>query len=145
MFAEVAKKHELAKALQAKINAMQGLGKSRALTRTNDFSPFTSAFPDQIFPVGAIHELVSYEPPDAASTTGFVTAITGKLMQSGGLCLWIGNDSKVYPSGLRHFGMPPDRIVFIHAPKPKDALWIIEEALKCEALTAVVAEIAATR
>jgi protein ImuA len=134
-------KRELAKALQAKINAMQGLGKLSEDPAACKLAPFTTAFPGQIFPVGAIHEFISYEPADAAATSGFITALAGKFMKDGGLCLWIGNGRKVFPSALKHFGLQPDRIVFISTTKPKDALWIIEEALKCEALTAVISEI----
>lgn len=133
-------KREIAKRLQAKINTMQGLGKS-AMVTDSDFSPFSFAFPDQIFPKGAIHEFISYEPADAAATSGFITALTGKFMKEGGLCLWIGS-SAVFAPGLKHFGIEPDCIVFIRSAKLKDTLWIIEEALKCEALTAVIAEIA---
>ena len=134
-------KRALAKQIQAKINAMQGYGKSLCGTSNTDFAPFSSAFPNRVFPMGAIHEFVSYEPHDAASTTGFISALTALFMKESGLCLWVGNEKKIFPSGLKHFGIEPDRIVFINAPKQRDALWIIEEALKCEALTAVIGDV----
>jgi protein ImuA len=140
MYAEVDKR-ELAKKLQAEINAMQGLGKLSEKMPNAAFAPFGDAFPDHTFPVGAIHEFISYEPVEAASTTGFITALVGKFMKNDGLCLWIGKDRKVFPSGLKHFGLQPDRIIFISTSRQKDALWIIEESLKCESLTAVVGEI----
>ena len=62
-------------------------------------------------------------------------------MKSGGLSLWIGSERKVFPLGLKSFGLEPDRVVFIKTPKHKDMLWTIEEALKCESLTAVIGEI----
>ena len=131
----------IARQLQAKINAMQGLGKLSSDPVLTGLSPFAAAFPGNVFPTGAVHEFISYEPADAASTTGFITAVTGKLMKEGGLCLWVGNNRNVFPAGLNYFGLAPDRLVFINAPYSKDALWIIEEALKCEALTAVVSEV----
>lgn len=134
-------KREIAKMLQAKINTMQGLGKSALAMANSDFLPFSSAFPDQVFPTGTIHEFLSDEPADAAATTGFITALSGKFMKEGSICLWVGNGMTVFPAGLKHFGLEPDRIVFIQSTKPKDTLWIIEEALKCEALTAVIGEI----
>ena len=137
----VAEKLEIARQLQAKINVMQGLGKLSSEPANPGLAPFTTAFPGSIFPKGAIHECISYEPANAASTSGFIMAVTGKLMREGGLCLWVGNERKVFPSGLKHFGLEPDRVVFINAARTKDVLWIIEEALKCEALTAVVGEV----
>ncbi|MFP5439082.1 MAG: ImuA family protein [Bacteroidia bacterium] len=136
-----ADKIAIAKQLQATINAMQGLGKLSSEPVPAGLYPFATAFPGNVFPTGAIHEFISYEPADAASTTGFITALTGKLMKEGGLCLWVGKNRNVFPGGLKHFGLAPDRLVFIHAPYSKDALWIIEEALKCEALTAVISEL----
>ncbi len=134
-------KKRTVKALQAKINAMQKLGKLSNEPVTRGLAPFTNAFPDRIFPTGAIHEFISYAPANAASTSGFITALASKFMKDNGLCLWIGNGRKVFPSALKHFGLQPDRVVFINSTKIKDTLWIIEEALKCEALTAVVSEI----
>jgi protein ImuA len=136
-----AEKIQMARQLQAKINAMQGLGKPGNEPATAGLAPFTAAFPGTVFPTGAIHEFISYEAANAASTSGFITAVTGKLIKKGGLCLWVGNGRKVFPAGLKHFGLEPDRMVFINAPRVKDALWIIEEALKCEALTAVIGEV----
>lgn len=131
----------IAKQLQAKINALQGLGKASHDIAISGLSVFAEAFPGNTFPSGAVHEFISYEPANAAATNGFITAITGKLMKEGGVCLWIGGARKVFPPGLKHFGLEPDRVVFINAPRLKEALWIIEEALKCEALTAVIGEV----
>lgn len=138
-----AEKQIVAKMLQAKINAMQGLGKSSGEPAKTGLAPFDAAFPGNVFPTGAIHEFVSYEPTHAASTSGFITALAGKFMKEGSLCLWIGTDRKIFPSGLKLFGIQPDRVVFIHISKQKDKLWIIEEALKCKALTVVVGEMTA--
>ncbi|HOZ75426.1 MAG TPA: hypothetical protein PLS51_04435 [Flavobacterium sp.] len=135
-----AEKKAIAKQLQAKINAMQGLGKPSIASVPDGFAPFDMAFPGRIFPKAAIHEFVSYQPTQAAATTGFITALAGKIMKDNGLCLWVSSDKKIFPAGLNHFGLAPDRVVFISTAKPKDKLWIIEEALKCEALTVVVGE-----
>jgi protein ImuA len=136
-----AEKKEIVRQLQAKINALQGLGKVAPEPVTPGLAPFSAAFPGNVFPTGTIHEFISFEEANAASTTGFITAVAGKLMKDGGLCLWVGNEKKAFPPGLKHFGLEPDRVVFINASHTKDALWIIEEALKCEALTAVIGEV----
>lgn len=136
-----AEKLEIARQLQAKINAMQGLGKPSSEPVNAGLAPFSAAFPGNIFPTGAIHEFISYELANAASTSGFITAVTSKLIKNGGICLWVTSGRKIFPGGLKHFGLEPDRIIFINAARAKDALWIIEEALKCEALTVVIGEI----
>lgn len=127
--------------LQAKINAMQGLGKRSSESACTGLTPFLAAFHGNVFPTGAVHEFISYEAPNAASTSGFITAVVGKLIKEGSLCLWVANGRKVFPPGLKHFDLEPDMVIFINASRTKDALWIIEEALKCKALTAVIGEV----
>ena len=39
------------------------------------------------------------------------------------------------------FDVEPDRVIFIDLQREKDVLWTTEEALKCEGLAAVIAEI----
>ncbi len=136
-----AQKKAIAKQLQSRINAIQGLGKRLEESVQTGFSPFAEAFPDAIFPQGVVHEFISYERADAASTNGFITALAGKFLKEGGLCIWVSTEKNVFPLGLSLFGLPPDRIVFVCPRNAREALWIIEEALKCESLTAVIAQI----
>jgi len=131
----------IARQLQAQINAMQGLGKLSHQPANDGLELFSAAFPGGRFPTGAIHEFISYEVAGAAATSGFITAMAGKLIKEGGLCLWVAGGRKIFPPGLKYFGLEPDRIVFINTCHPKEALWILEEALKCEALTAIIGEV----
>jgi protein ImuA len=136
-----AEKRELVQMFQAKINAMQSLGRVSSEVATDLFFPFSEAFPNHTFPVGALHEFSSYEAVSAASTGGFIASLTGKLIKNDGICLWVSREKKVFPPGLKQFGLTPDRIIFITTSNQKELLWIIEEALKCESLTAVIGEI----
>lgn len=136
-----ADKIAIARQLQSSINAVQGMGKITHEPAQTGLAPFTAAFPANVFPLGAVHEFISYEASAAAATTGFITAVAGKLAKEGGLSLWVAGGRKIFPAGLRQFGLEPDRIVFISTTRPKEALWIMEEALKCEALTAVIGEV----
>lgn len=102
-----------------------------------------SAFPEQVFPRGVIHELISSSSEGAASTSGFLSVILNKLVQQNGTCLWISTKPRrsIFPPALKFFGIEPDRILFVDTTKTKETLWALEEALKCEALTAVVGEL----
>ncbi len=71
---------------------------------------------------------------------GFIAGLLAVLMQSGGVCLWIGSHRSLFPPALKAFGIDPDRIIFIDGKREKDVLWAMEEALKCEELAAVVGE-----
>jgi len=104
--------------------------------------PVEAAFPNGVFPLGTVHELVCGSTEQAAASGGFVTGLLSVLMQNGGACLWAGLSGNVYPAALKAFGIEPDRVVFIHLLKDKDVLWTVEEALKCTGLAAVVGETA---
>ena len=99
------------------------------------------AFPNRSFPLGAIHEFCCAGAEDAAVTSGFILGVLSTLMQKGGVSLWISSSRTVFPPALKSFGIEPDKIVFIDVPKQKDVLWVVEEALKCEGLAAVIGEI----
>jgi protein ImuA len=99
------------------------------------------AFPNHSFPTGAVHEFISHTHEDKAATTGFMSGIIGKLMGNTGTCLWISTRRTIFPPALKLFGIEPDRVIFIDLNQPKDAIWAVEEALKCRALAAVVGEL----
>lgn len=98
------------------------------------------AFPDQTFPLGAIHEFNSYAKEDAAATNGFMTGLISKLVNSG-TTIWVSNKRTIYPPALTVFGLSPERIIFVDLWKQKEVLWAIEEALKCTSVSAVVGEL----
>lgn len=108
---------------------------------TFGLGPIETAFPNGIFPVGAIHEFICEKPEHAAASGGFISGILGKLMTGGGACLWISRLRTVFPPALKVFGVKPDRIIFVSLPSEKDVLWAMEEALKCEGLAAVACEL----
>lgn len=100
-----------------------------------------SAFPDQTFPMGSIHEFISPDTENAAATTGFIAALLGTISLKKGPCIWISRNNQVFAPALISFGLRPDQVIFISPDKDKDLLWTIEQALKCSALTAVVADV----
>lgn len=102
-----------------------------------------SAFPNGIFPVGAIHEFLAYGAEQAAASGGFVSGVLSSLMQQSGVCVWISAGRMLFPLALKAFGIDPHNIIFIDLKCDKEVLWTIEEALKCNGITAVVGEVRA--
>lgn len=100
-----------------------------------------NAFPGGIFPKRAIHEFITVAPEQSAASDGFIAGVLSVLMQDGAACVWISTARKLFPASLSHFNADPERIIFMDVAKEKDVLWIMEEALKCEGLVAVVAEL----
>ena len=103
--------------------------------------PICEFFPNGSFPLGAVHEFISSLPEENASTCGFISGMLSSLMSDNGTMLWISASRTIFPPALRMFGVQPDRVVFVDLNKEKDVMWVMDEALKCSALTAVVGEI----
>jgi protein ImuA len=103
--------------------------------------PAEAAFPNSVFPLAAVHELVCGSSEQAAASGGLVTGILSVLLQQGGTCVWIGRARRLFAPALTVFGVEPHKVIFISLSKDKDALWVMEEALKCTGLKAVVCEI----
>ncbi|MGX5853721.1 ImuA family protein [Dyadobacter jiangsuensis] len=137
------KKSELVARLRSDILALQGFRAPALGVKHDDFGlgPVMKAFPQGIFPRVGMHEFISQSAEQTAATSGFMAALAGKMMKQDGLCVWVGTRRTVYPFGLSQFGVSPDRVIFVDLKKDKDLLWAIEEALKCDALSAVVGEI----
>lgn len=99
------------------------------------------AFPYGIFPAAAIHEFLCEQDEEAAACNGFLSVILARLMQNQKPCIWISPFPMVFPPALKAFGIHPDRIIFVRMHRDRDILWAMEEALKCNGLAAVVAEL----
>jgi protein ImuA len=117
--------------------------------KSNAFKPIVDielglinqAFPNAQFPVAAVHEFVVSKSEDAASTSGFICGVLAALVQNKGATIWISPYRIIFPPALQSFVVSPQKIIFIHLKKEKERLWAMEEALKCNGLAAVIAEI----
>lgn len=129
--------------LQRDISSLQGY-KSSPLSSEQNFGlgPIRHAFPNGCFPTGAIHEFICNEQEDISSTSGFIAGILRPMMQEGAASLWVSSSPIIFPHALKSFGIEPDRVIFVDCKKHKDVQWVMEEALKCEGLAAVVGETA---
>lgn len=120
---------------------MQGLHRIRPDKIDLGLGSISSSFPNGSFPVGAVHEFLYVDNEGNASASGFLTGMLSSLMGDKGTALWISSNRTIFPPALRHFGVQPDRIVFVDLAREKDILWVMDEALKCGALSAVIGEL----
>ncbi|MFC0513169.1 ImuA family protein [Mucilaginibacter angelicae] len=125
-------------------NILQWEGYKPPVTGTRSLvglGPVEEAFPNGIFPIAAVHELICGSIEQAAAGSGLVTGILSVLLKNGGICVWIGRSRRLFAPALTVFGVEPHKVIFISLTKDKDALWVMEEALKCAGLKAVVCEV----
>jgi len=135
-------KKELIGKLQRDILLWQGFkAQTGDAAKAIGLGEIESAFPTGVFPKKAIHEFISVEPEHSAASGGFIGALLSILMKEGAACVWVSTSRKLFPASLCLFNVDPERIIFMDVTREKDVLWIMEEALKCEGLAAVVAEV----
>lgn len=96
---------------------------------------------------GALHELAATAPAHLAAASGFALALAALAGESGGQTLWIATDFATvegggpYGSGLDLLGLASPRLLLLRVPRAIDALWAMEEALRCRALACVIVEL----
>ena len=127
--------------LKKDILALQGFRPLIHAQHIIDLGTINHSFPDSTFPLGANHEFICKSKESLAATSGFIAGILSGLLKKDGAVIWISSSQIIFPPALLTFGIEPSRIIFIHLRNQKEILWSIEEALKCEGLTAVIGEI----
>lgn len=135
-------RNDLIQQLQREVLSMQGFKRSSGSpTIQTGLSSLEAAFPNRTFPTGAVHELLSSRAEDATATHGFIAGLLNNLLKQEGTCIWVATRRTLFPPALKTFGIHPERIIFIDCNSYKEVLWTIEEALKCDVLSAVVGEL----
>ena len=101
-----------------------------------------AALPEGGLALGAVHELIAADPAD-----GSVFDLAARWLglaqrrQAGTWVLWCGRAERLYGPGLVQLGLDPARLVTVRSARAEDALWVLEEALRCRDLAGAVAEI----
>jgi protein ImuA len=134
------KRTDVITALQADILRLQGFKAVNNAATDVGLGPIRYAFPNGTFPLGCIHEFISAHAEGAAATGGFLAGLLATLMRGHGAVIWISTSRTLFPPALKTFGIEPDRFIFVDLRQEKDVLWVMDEALKCSAVTAVVGE-----
>lgn len=127
--------------LRREILPLQGIRPTLRAPRLDiGLGPLKYSFPNASFPLGVVHEFCYSRLEDATASCGFIAAVLSALMKRGGVSLWISPSRILFPPALKSFGIDIDKIIFLDLQKEKEVLWAMEEALKCDGLTTVVAE-----
>jgi protein ImuA len=96
---------------------------------------------------GALHEIAPAAPLDLGAATALTLALAVRATAGGRSALWIQPDfagveaGEPYGPGLDLFGLALPRLILLRVAHARDAAWAMEEALKCRALVAAIAEV----
>jgi protein ImuA len=94
----------------------------------------------------ALHDL-SAAPVHLGAAAGFALALAARAPEKSRQTLWISTDfgmletGALYGLGIDLIGLDTERLLVARVARPVDALFAMEEALKCRALATVIAEI----
>mgnify|MGYP006101140893 CR=1 FL=1 len=136
---------------QLKLQIQQLEGFSGTLTETcRQVLPFGVEAIDHHLPGGglargALHEVFA---SDAGIATAFCALLAGRLVKNteNHVILWCErpwalDTGALYGPALMQFGINPARMILVHPRRDTDALWAMEEGLRCGQIAAVVGEI----
>ena len=128
--------------LQKEILLLQGF-KPASNDSTNwiGLEQIKDAFPNNTFPIGAMHEFFCTGLETVSASAGFISGILSTLLKQQGTTIWVGSGQLIFPPALKVFGIAPEKVIFINLKKDKEKLFVMEEALKCDAISAVVGQI----
>ena len=141
-------------ALRARIRKLEGTGRGAPNAGATDAVAFGIADIDGRLPGGglargALHEIIAGH---AGAATGFCAVLLARLaatrtepQPAGRRVLWctrphLFDAGMLYGPGLARFGLTPERVVVTECRRDTDALWAMEEALRCRRLAAVLGE-----
>ena len=127
--------------LKKDILALQGFRPLLHQDSRIELGTINHSFPNSQFPLGVNHEFICNNNESLTASSGFIAGILSSLLKKGGATVWISSSHTIFPPALVSFGINPAQIIFIRLRNRNQVLWTIEEALKCEGLTAVVGEI----
>ncbi len=126
--------------LKIEINTLNGFKQLRnSRIPNNVLGPVNKAFPYEIFPLGCLHEIRCQDALDRPAAIGFLSVVLSSFIHNG-VIVWISQKEHIFPPALRKFSLDPSNIIFTHPNKSRDLLWTMEEALKCQGISAVVGE-----
>ena len=99
---------------------------------------------------GALYEAAPARMGDLAAATGFALALAARFAAAhDGAILWMSDEFSArengapYGPGIAAHGLDAARLVFVRAQGGPDLLWAVEEALRCGAPAAIVADLGA--
>lgn len=89
-------------------------------------------------PRGCLHEILAADASAAAAA--FAAVLLARLAGRGGYVLWCRRRRGLYAPGLAGMGLDPARLLMVHVEREADVLWVMEDALRCPAVAAVLGE-----
>lgn len=136
---ESASKAALLAELRSRIRRLEGLGEAGGGVLPFGVPELDSGLPDGGLPLGCLHEVAA---EDRGAGTAFAAGLLARLAAARGApVLWVVRGRDLHAAGLAAYGLTPERLIAVRAVRDADALWALEEALRCKRLAGVLGEV----
>ena len=132
--------------LRARIGALEGLPMTAART-SGATAPFGLAALDDCLPwgglpAGGLHEIRAERAAAPGAALGFAGFCLGRLAAARpGRVLWLTLSDHLHPPGLADLGVPVERLLLVRPARATELLWAAEEALRCQGVAGLLADI----
>lgn len=93
-----------------------------------------------------LHEILPTDIFHLGAAAGFALALAARHDRAGDI-LWVQQDfaalegGRLYGLGCETFGIASSRLLVVRAAHARDALWAMEEGLRCSGISTVIAEL----
>ena len=133
---------ELVRALQQQIARAESSVQIDTTARSTGVQILDRLLPAGGLSRGVMVEWLAMNAGGAASYLSLaVAAETLKTDSHGGVLLVIDRDGVFYPPAATALGIPPERLFVVRPAHDADALWAIDQGLRCSAVTVVWSEV----
>jgi protein ImuA len=127
--------------LKKDILLLSGTKQPASIVHNQKLPFFAEHMPNGSFPLGAVHEFLYSSQQDKTASLGFIAALQTTLLPPTAVIVWVTKNNFIYPPALAALKLQPQQLIFIQPATAKEALWIVEEALQCQGVSTVIADI----
>ena len=125
-------------ALRDSLRRLEGMGDERAPVIPLGVAEIDACLPGGGLPPDRLQAVLG---ADVGAGTGFVAWLLGRIAEATGRPVaWIVRGRDLYAPGLAAYGLTPDRLIAVRAPRQMDGLWAVEECLRSRRLSAALLE-----
>lgn len=125
--------------LAQQIREMETANRPTGESLSSGCASMDRCLPNRGYACGSMIELVRTVPGSGVSSLALM--IAKQAIEKGKYLLVLDTQKQLYPPAIKSLGVPLERIIVLHPNNHTDAVWAMDQGLRCSAVGAVIAEI----
>jgi protein ImuA len=125
--------------LAQQIREMETANRPTGESLSSGCASMDRCLPNRGYASGSMIELVRTGPGSGVSSLALM--IAKQAIEKGKYLLVLDTQKQLYPPAIKSLGVPLERIIVLHPNNHTDAVWAMDQGLRCSAVGAVIAEI----